>query len=41
MPPRPEDEPRLTKKLGWMALIWAASVVSLGLVSLMIRWWLK
>ena len=37
---RPEDG-SLTKRIGWMALIWAVSVVSLGLVSLLIRWWLK
>jgi hypothetical protein len=29
------------RRLGWMALIWAASVTSLGVVSLLIRWWLK
>jgi hypothetical protein len=41
---RPEDappEPSLPKKLGWMALIWAASVAALGVVSLLLRWWLK
>ena len=37
---RPEDGP-LTKRLAWMALIWVVSVVSLGIVSLIIRWWLK
>ncbi|HUQ11012.1 MAG TPA: DUF2474 family protein [Steroidobacteraceae bacterium] len=31
----------MAKKLGWMALIWAASVISLGVVSLLLRWWLK
>jgi hypothetical protein len=34
-------EPSLAKRLGWMALIWAASVSLLGVVSLAIRWWLK
>jgi hypothetical protein len=31
----------LMKRLGWMALIWAMSVSLLGVVSLLIRWWLK
>ena len=42
--PRPEEAPReaaLWKRVGWMALIWAGSVASLGVVSLMLRWWLK
>ena len=34
-------EAPLIKRLGWMALIWAASVSLLGVVSLLIRWWLK
>jgi len=38
---RDSDEAPLLKRLGWMALIWAASVSLLGVVSLMIRWWLK
>ncbi|HEV8442897.1 MAG TPA: DUF2474 family protein [Steroidobacteraceae bacterium] len=29
------------QRLGWMALIWAMSVVLLGVVSLLIRWWIK
>jgi hypothetical protein len=29
------------QRLGWLALIWAASVAVLGVVSLLIRWWLK
>jgi hypothetical protein len=28
------------RRLGWMALIWAASVSLLGVVSLLLRWWL-
>ncbi|HEX6638481.1 MAG TPA: DUF2474 domain-containing protein [Steroidobacteraceae bacterium] len=37
---RPEEAP-LAKRIAWMALIWAASVASLGVVSLLLRWWLK
>ncbi|HTU67814.1 MAG TPA: DUF2474 family protein [Steroidobacteraceae bacterium] len=35
------SEAPLLKRLGWMALIWAASVSLLGVVSLLIRSWLK
>jgi len=38
---RDANETPLIKRLGWMALIWAASVSLLGVVSLVIRWWLK
>ena len=45
---RPEEEssgdgaPKsAAKRIGWMALIWAASVAALGVVSLVLRWWLK
>jgi hypothetical protein len=41
---RPESAPReesLSRRLGWLALIWAASVTTLGVVSLLLRWWLK
>jgi hypothetical protein len=31
----------LIKRLGWMALIWAVSVSLLGVVSLLLRWWIK
>jgi len=31
----------LWKRLTWMAAIWAGSVVALGLVSMIIRSWLK
>jgi hypothetical protein len=34
-------EAPLSRRLGWMALIWAASVLILGVVSLILRWWLK
>ena len=37
---RPEEAP-LARRLGWMALIWAVSIAALGLVSLLLRWWLK
>ena len=32
---------RCARRLGWMALIWAMSVAALGVVSLLIRWWIK
>ena len=31
----------LWSKLGWMVLIWAASVLTLGAVAWIIRLWLK
>lgn len=31
----------LWQRLGWMALIWAASVLAMGLVASVIRAWLK
>jgi hypothetical protein len=33
--------PSLMRRVGWMALIWAMSVSLLGVVSLIIRWWLE
>jgi hypothetical protein len=39
--PAREPEAPLLRRIGWMALIWAMSVTLLGVVSLMIRWWLK
>jgi hypothetical protein len=39
--PRDSGEAPLIKRIGWLALIWAASVSLLGVVSLLIRWWLK
>jgi hypothetical protein len=35
------DAAPLWKRLAWMAVIWAASVAALGLVSLALRFWLK
>jgi len=29
------------RRLGWFALIYAASVLALGAVSLLIRWWIS
>lgn len=28
------------QRLGWLALIWLASVLALGIVASVIRWWL-
>ncbi|URD61119.1 DUF2474 family protein [Sphingomonas sp. KRR8] len=36
----PQPPASLWRRLGWMALIWAASVLLLGLVALVIRWFL-
>lgn len=38
-----DDEPArpLWRKLGWFFGIWAGSVAVLGIVSLIIRYWLK
>jgi hypothetical protein len=38
MEPRPRP---LWARLGWMALIWAASVLALGAVAYLIRAWLS
>lgn len=39
-PPAPET-PSVWKRLGWMLLIWSASVAALGALSLILRLWLK
>jgi hypothetical protein len=31
----------LWKRLAWMALIWSGSVLALGIVSLVLRLWLR
>ena len=30
----------LWQRLGWMMAIWAGSVLALGVVAMVIRWWL-
>ncbi|KEO89121.1 oxidase [Erythrobacter longus] len=41
--PRPDTKPQspLWKRLAWMAAIWLASVTVLGVVAMIIRFWLK
>ncbi len=41
---RPEDVPvtgPLWRRLGWMAVIWALSILALGAVAGVLRFWLK
>ncbi|HKT85651.1 MAG TPA: DUF2474 family protein [Novosphingobium sp.] len=40
-PPLEADSAPLWKRLGWMAAIWAVSVLVLGVVAGVIRFWLK
>jgi hypothetical protein len=35
------DAGPLWKRLAWMVAIWAGSVAALGVVAMLIRWWLK
>lgn len=37
--PAPEEGP-LWQRLGWLVLIWAASITVLGAVASVLRWWL-
>jgi hypothetical protein len=37
----PAETPSVWKRLGWMLLIWSASVAALGALSLILRLWLK
>ena len=36
-----EERPSWWKRLGWLALIYVASVSALGLVALLFRWLMK
>lgn len=40
MPAGDADRRPLWQRLGWMAAIWGASVGALGIVAMIIRWWL-
>lgn len=35
------DEAPLSRRLGWMALIWLASVSVLGVIAYILRWWIN
>ena len=35
----PQDRP-LWQRLGWMFAIWLASIIALGSIAMVIRWWL-
>jgi len=36
-----DPTPPLWKRIAWMAAIWLASVTFLGLIAMVIRFWLK
>ena len=39
--PLPDDRPTpLWKRLAWMVAIWAAGVVSLGVIAMILRYWI-
>lgn len=38
--PLPADSAPLWKRIGWMAAIWLGSVLGLGLVAQVLRYWL-
>lgn len=35
------DEPPLWQRLGWLVVIWAASVAALAVVAFILRSWIK
>ena len=39
--PGPAENTSVWKRVGWMLLLWSASVAALGAVSLILRLWLK
>ncbi|NNM75339.1 DUF2474 domain-containing protein [Sphingomonas sp. ID1715] len=38
--PRPAITRLWLQRIGWFAAIWAASVLALGVVALVLRWWI-
>ena len=41
MAAEPSRPPPLWRRLAWMAAIWTLSVAAVGVVSLILRFWLK
>jgi len=37
----PERPRPIWAKLGWLAFIWAVSVAVLGVVAMLLRWWIN
>jgi len=37
----PDGKRPLYVRLGWMLAIWAASVAALGVLAMVLRWWLS